>query len=313
VTDLGGFWDWGSMYMSSQDEGGKSARRRTEHEQRVFEEAVSNLHLLFAHKLTTVWMLGEAGSPFGPSQLRYRQAWPTYLRLLATYLKPSNLNDTNAWSQLLDLGKGIDGVDRDRQEQERVDRSAPAEPMAFAVGHKFAGLDEGSELIAQQYPKVLFAFLAGVEELDYRRCGWGDEDASWLAVILPLCGGLKRLLLSGNRIGNAGASALSEALSSPNLQTLELIALDNNAIGDAGASSLFQRMSLSADADAPILHGLKTLTLSNNEINDASVVALSGAVAGGALRACKKLALDGNPASKNSVKGVKKALKKKGR
>ena len=132
-------------------------------------------------------------------------------------------------------------------------------------------------------------------------------------MILPLCGGLKRLLLSGNRIGNAGASALSEALSSPNLQTLELIALDNNAIGDAGASSLFQRMSLSADADAPILHGLKTLTLSNNEINDASVVALSGAVAGGALRACKKLALDGNPASKNSVKGVKKALKKKGR
>ena len=60
VTDLGVFWDWGSMYMSSQDEGGKSARRRTEHEQRVFEEAVSNLHLLFAHKLTTVWMLGEA-------------------------------------------------------------------------------------------------------------------------------------------------------------------------------------------------------------------------------------------------------------
>jgi hypothetical protein len=166
-------------------------------------------------------------------------------------------------------------------------------------------------------PDLICHALMGVEELDFRRCGWGDEEASWLAVVLPLCGRLKRLILSGNHIGNAGASALAGALSSPNLQTLELLALDNNEIGDAGASALFQRMSPNDDPDLSrgehqvILHELKTLTLSNNELNDASVTALSGAVVGGALRGCKKVALDGNPASKAAVKAVKKALKKK--
>ena len=92
-------------------------------------------------------------------------------------------------------------------------------------------------------------------------------------------------------------------------RSLELLALDNNEIGDAGASALFQRMSPDED-DEVILQELKTLTLSNNDLNDASVTALSGAVLGGALRGCKKVALDGNPASKATVKSVKKALKK---
>ena len=54
-----------------------------------------------------------------------------------------------------------------------------------------------------------------------------------------------------------------------------------------------------------VLSELKSLTLSNNDLNDASITALSGAVGGGALRGCKKVALDGNPASKATVKAVK--------
>jgi len=104
-------------------------------------------------------------------------------------------------------------------------------------------------------------------------------------------------------------SALAGALSSTNLQTLELLALDNNEIGDAGASALFQRMSPNEESEV-ILSELKEFRLSNNELNDPSVLALSGAVMGGALRGCKKVLLDGNPASKATVKGVKKALKK---
>ena len=36
-------------------------------------------------------------------------------------------------------------------------------------------------------------------------------------------------------------------------------------------------------------------------------------LAGGALKGCKKVVLDGNPASKATVKAVKKALKKSGK
>jgi len=310
VTDMGVFLDWSSLYQAPVDDKGKVLRRRSEHEQRVFDEALPELHTLFAHRLTTVWMIPEANAPIGPQQLVYSTAWPTYLRTVATLVKPSNLSDANAWPQLLTLGEDPDAVKLGRAEQERVERAPPAEPCSFKPGHKLGHLEGMVDLIREGLPEVICQALAGIEELDFRRCGWGDEDASWLAVVLPLCGRLKRLLLSGNHIGNAGASALAGALSSTNLQTLEMLALDNNEIGDAGASALFQRMSPNEDSEV-ILHELKTLSLSNNVLNDASVTALSGAVIGGALRGCKKVALDGNPASKATVKAVKKALKKK--
>ena len=87
---------------------------------------------------------------------------------------------------------------------------------------------------------------------------------------------------------------------------------DNNLIGDSGASALFQRMSPNEEGQL-VLHELKTLQLNNNELSDAAITALSGAVAGGALKGCKKVVLDGNPASKATVKAVKKALKKSGK
>ena len=62
-----------------------------------------------------------------------------------------------------------------------------------------------------------------------------------------------------------------------------------------------------------MLKELKQLTLSNNEIGDDSVIALAGAVANGAVRGCKKILLDGNPASKVVIKNVGKALKKRGK
>lgn len=228
---------------------------------------------------------------------------------MSTIVKPSNLNDTNAWPQLLRLGDDLDGVKLGRAEQEKVARAAPAEPHTFAPGHRLHGLPGHSDIIVNEMPELMYSLLAGCEELDYRRCGWGDEDASWLAVILPMCGCLKRLTLSGNSIGNLGASALAGALSAPNLRTLELLALDNNEIGDSGASALFQRMI--GNEDDPILTQLKQFTLANNEMNDASVAAISGAITSGALKGCKKIDLVGNPASKATVKMVKKALKKK--
>ena len=320
VTDMGVFIEWSSIHMQPIEEG-KVVRKRTAHEEKVFSDALSSLGTLFSHKLTTVWMMqpkeGEAPETALPSELRYRSAWPEYLRLVANVIKPNNLNDTNAWPQLLKLGKDLDGVQYGRAEQEKISRGAPPEPLIFAPGHRLDALDGMNDTIRDEMPELMYGLLAGTEDLDFRRCGWGDEEASWLAVVLPMCGCLKRLQLSSNSIGNLGASALAGALSTANMATLELLALDNNEIGDAGASALFQRMAneelSQASGNPDVLSNLKTFTLSNNEINDASVTAISGAIAGGALRGCKKVDLVGNPASKATVKLVKKALKKKGR
>ena len=70
----------------------------------------AQVHTLFAHKLTTVWCVPEGNPPratqIGPSDMpaRYGEQWPSYQRMLATLIKPSNLCDTNAWPQLLELG-----------------------------------------------------------------------------------------------------------------------------------------------------------------------------------------------------------------
>ena len=315
VVDMGVFIDWSSLYMTVQDSQGKVVKRRSEHEQGVFTDALPGLGTLFGHKLTTVWMLpprkGTGPEGLLEGELRYNAMWPESLRLAAGVIKPNNLNDTNAWPQLLRLGEDSDGVRLGRAEQEKVQRSAPAEPLIFAPGHRLEGLPGKSELILQEFPQLMFGLLAGVEEFDYRRCGWSDEDASWLAVVLPMCGNLKRIILSGNSIGNLGASALAGAMSGENLRTLELLALDNNEIGDAGASALFQRMGPGEGDVVESLPELKTFTLANNEISDSSVTALAGAIMGGALRGCKKIDLVGNPSSKATVKTVKKALKKR--
>ena len=75
----------------------------------------------------------------------------------------------------------------------------------------------------------------GAEELDFRRCGWRDEEATWLALVLPMCCRLERLLLSGNQIGNAGLTAIAASLSVGALRSLKVLDLGSNEIGDTGA------------------------------------------------------------------------------
>ena len=161
----------------------------------------------------------------------------------------------------------------------------------------------------RQYAEALNAMLCHAEELDFRRCGWTDDDAIRLAAVLPLCGRLKRLHLSQNRIGDVGMSHVAGALAAPALQALEVLALDNNEVGDTGGWELIRRVSLDDSAHAT-LPALKTLALANNELSDACVVGLTAALMAGALRACKKIELSGNAVTKANLALVRKALKK---
>jgi uncharacterized protein (TIGR02996 family) len=74
--------------------------------------------------------------------------------------------------------------------------------------------------------------------------------------------GLRRLVLSGNKIGNKGIAALAE---SPHVAGLRSLVLHDNRIGGPGAAAL---------AGSPHLSGLGSLELGNNPIGDRGVAAL---------------------------------------
>eukprot|EP00900_Chrysochromulina_parva_P003776 jgi/Chrpa1/1339/Chrysochromulina_OHIO_Genome00010811-RA len=282
VTDVGVFIDWACLHMASMEvapssnSGGASGaskaaappRKRSEHEQRVFDMAQKELHALFAHELTTVWIFPEGKQALGRPEIKFREAWPSYLYLLASLIKPSNLNELLQWPLLLDLSGGSEAATA-------VCRRAPCEPLTFHPGHEHGACLGAAGLVATQYPEALCAMMAGVEELDFRRCNWGDEEIS------------------------AGA-----------LRDLKILSLDNNDISDAGASALFTALSPGEGAIELPIKDLKALTLNNNAINDSSALALAGAITSSNTLAGCKVNFDGNPATKVARTAVKKALAK---
>ncbi|XP_068753929.1 nucleotide-binding oligomerization domain-containing protein 2-like [Montipora capricornis] len=97
----------------------------------------------------------------------------------------------------------------------------------------------------------------------------GDAGATSLSQALAVNTSLTTLELYGNSIGDAGATSLSQALAvNTSLTTLELY---GNSIGDAGATSLSQALAVNTS--------LTTLKLSHNSIGDAGATSLSQALA----------------------------------
>ena len=71
-------------------------------------------------------------------------------------------------------------------------------------------------------------------------CGLGNDAASWLAEALLLAPHLQKLCLSHNRIGNAGAIAISTGLRTN--VTLREVDLTRNWIGNRGARALSEAL-----------------------------------------------------------------------
>ena len=88
---------------------------------------------------------------------------------------------------------------------------------------------------------------------------------------------LMELHLYRNQIGDAGISALVDALSRGALPQLEKLWLGGNSIGDVGLSALADVVSRGA------LPALEKLFLDSNQIGDAGMSAFASACASGAL------------------------------
>ena len=131
-----------------------------------------------------------------------------------------------------------------------------------------------------------------------------DDDCAVLSHFITLDTKLEWVDLEGNRIGDAGCSAMAEACGRGALPKVDYLDLSNNQIGDAGCAAL------AAEAcSAGVLGSLRTLQLGGNQIGDVGCTALAGACARGALASCKSIILRGNPASQEAQQAVKDALK----
>ena len=85
------------------------------------------------------------------------------------------------------------------------------------------------------------------------------------------------LQLGGNRIGDAGLTALAKAVESGALAKCTYISLAGNQIGDAGLSAFAGALS------SGVLASLEKLYLYSNAIGDDGMSALASACASGAL------------------------------
>ena len=114
-------------------------------------------------------------------------------------------------------------------------------PLAFFGGHAYGdktytnGADR-DEIVAPKFRETMFEVMGGVRELVFTSLKWGDEGIKALAVVLPLCGQLTVLTLSGNEIGPEGARAIGEWLRDN--RSLTELNLGVNKIGAEGAKAL---------------------------------------------------------------------------
>jgi hypothetical protein len=100
--------------------------------------------------------------------------------------------------------------------------------------------------VLQLYRQTVLSVLGGATRLGYARLGWGDEQCTALARVLPLCTCCTDISLRENVCGDAGALALAAALRAHPMPLLEELYLDDNQIGEAGVCALAEAIEAGA-------------------------------------------------------------------
>jgi len=115
---------------------------------------------------------------------------------------------------------------------------------------------------------------------------------------------MQALYLAHNQIGDAGLSALAEAVGKGALAQCTYIGLSDNQIGDVGLTALASACASGA------LPALEELGLASNQIGDAGISYLAVTVGNGALDHLKNLYLGNNKCSQQSKDMLKTAMSK---
>ena len=163
----------------------------------------------YAHQGTTVWLV-TGGADRVKGLTYWDKGWTSFEFALAMLIKPANTSTLKDWPQVVDLGKEGDA-------QTAFARSALSEPLAFFGGHEYGdktytnGADRDA-IVAPKFRETMFEVMGGVGELNFGKLKWGDAEIKALAVVLPLCGRLTKLMVHENAFGDASMVELAGAM-----------------------------------------------------------------------------------------------------
>jgi len=224
--DIAVFIDWCSLPQPP----------RSPEEQASFIQSLCHVGLWYGHRQTWKWMLTtpppSSSSSAGCQHARYEErGWPTF-EWTASQLAgvPERVLDLGRLGQ----GGGVDDWSGIMAVCAHTSREPPIIPDAFAklLEEKALTRSVDRAFLEAAYRRLFEDLVASADVLDFSCLGWADEEFGRLAVALPLCRGLRRLYLSWNRAGDAGAEALAAAL--PCCSRLCKLGLAGNPISDGG-------------------------------------------------------------------------------
>lgn len=264
---FGVIWDFASLHQRCRDENGIAQQRivqgladshhtaaetmggRLQLENLLFRKALQGLGTLFMHPNTVVFQLTSSPKgwpdtyslPNGSNVASYHhRGWCYFESSLATLTKDSSMT--------LDLGRFTDSTKLALNHPQRsswndceVGRQPPLSPTEFETNlrsKQFTSGYEDAEIVAGLYRDTFYGVFCNVRTFYYSRLGWGNDEVGRFSRLVqagttPL---ISKLCLCGNRISNAGAAMIANAL--PYMPLLRRLELQDNAIGDDGMVAL---------------------------------------------------------------------------
>ena len=289
-TELAIFLDWCSLPQKGAD------GMRTAEEQAAFSAALGSMQLWYAHQLTTVFLMTNAGAeeePGSGSASYDDRGWTTFERQVAMLGKRTS---QHAWPLLIEVCAGPDGAIGPHVAR----RSAPLPPERFRELISTKAFTNGADagIVTELYAITAHRVIGSASVLKFGGLGWGDEELEQLCVWLPQCKALHTLSLVGNHIGDRGVLALTAVAESGSLRVLHELNLSSNPIGEAGL------LAFTAAIRAGHLPALETIAIRRADASESTVAELRHAVKASVKRQREAKRRAGAPITMGSAVGV---------
>ena len=199
------FIDFASLHQKDAD------GERTPDEAAAFREALSGMQVWYAHPLATAFLTRSLPAGYESVPGYAERGWPTCESSWAALAKASRIV---SWAPIFDVVAS--------KPYTRPPPMAPAAMARLVASKRFTSKKGDLPMVIELNTRTIISLFDSVTELGYGDLGWGDVEVAQLCEVLPFCKSVKTLQLYGNKIGNAGLKAFSEAIASGSLAQLQV-------------------------------------------------------------------------------------------
>ena len=221
--DVGVFFDWSCVYQDTVDV------IRTPEQEKEAEKAIESMALLYAHRLTTVYLVTDQRHLDPP---RNNRGWPFFEECLTKLFKeapppkryrlPNGVGPTTMWQKVIRIGD---------DELGGLHQGPPLAPTRFLkeMANKVFSKPSDRNLLLSDYRKTISHGFSGLEKLKLARRGWNDADLAEFAVTLKEveCPQVVEMDLSANDMTAKGVEALGVAVKGGAIHSLESLNLSD--------------------------------------------------------------------------------------